>query len=344
MAEAIGLVSGSITIVKLFHTTVQVFDIVNSSKAYSSEIHVLCSKLELERTRLLKWGEIVGLTEINGIGPHSICDSRLYLEQYRRPIAYHLNHLLQLFEKVDQLLEKHGVCLDHADGDIQIESDGSTVTATASNKQLVKGPVHQIFPHQLETLRRSIKHHQTSVPWFKKAKWAVYQGDHFKNFVEEIKDLVDGLHKILPDISARTTERLIQEIEVSEDISSLCEVQAAAIGYHDDLAAAASARSEVLSVTRSTQRMSLERSTVTSEHIISDRKGRLPQAAGAPGLLSSREISEQYTKGAVSFSSMKDDSRLLSCQIRWIGVNEDGTDDDCGRLPLQHPAFSMLRS
>ena len=155
---------------------------------------------------------------------------------------------------------------------------------------------------------------------------------------------MDGLPKILPDISARTTERLIQEIEVSEDISSLNEVHAAAIGYHDDLAEAASARSELLSVTKSTQRMSLERSTVTSAHTISDRKGRLPRPAGAPKLLSSEEVIEQYTHGAVSFSSEKKDFRLLSCQIRWIGVIEEPNDNDCGLLPLQHSAFGMLPS
>ena len=157
MAEAIGIISGSITLVKLFHTAVQVFEIVNTSRAYSSEIHVLCTKLELERIRLLSWGELVGLTEINEIGPQPKSDSRLYDLRYRYQIAHCLKHLLELFKKVDGLLEKHGVRLNYADGDIQMEGDTSTVTATASNKQRVKSPVHEIYPHELGILRKSIK-------------------------------------------------------------------------------------------------------------------------------------------------------------------------------------------
>ena len=39
------------------------------------------------------------------------------------------------------------------------------------------------------------------------------------------------------------------------------------------------------------------------------------------------------------FQSQRQDSRLLSCDIQWIGVDDRPTDDDSGILPLQHPAF-----
>ena len=339
MAEVVGLISGGITIVSLFHTTIQVFDIVNTSKAYSSEIHILCSRLQIERARLVDWGELVGLTEIHEVGPQSAPDNRIYHPRYRHAIAHHLKRLLELFKNVDSLLEKHGVRLDQDDSDSSSEIDASTVRAGPSNKQVAKGPVQQVFLHQLETLRKSIKNHQTSVPWFKKAKWAVYQGDRFKGVVDEIRDLVDGLHKILPDVSARTKERLIQEIEISEDISSLDRVQAATIDFHNELAEAASARSEILSVSMSTQHTTIERSTIASDHTTTDRRGRRNRTQEVSSLLSLDAIFSHYSKGGLTFQSQKKDCRLLSCDVQWIGVDDRPTDDDCGFLPLQHSAF-----
>ena len=340
MAEVVGLISGGITIVKLFHTTIQVFDIVNTSKAYSSEIYILCSKLQIERTRLVSWGELVGLTEIHEIGPQAATDNRVYHPQYRPAIAHHLRRLLELFQKVDRLLEKHGVRLDQDDSDNSSESDGSTVRAGASNQQVAQGPVQQIFLHQVETLCKSIKDHQTSVPWFKKAKWAIYQSDRFKVVVDEIRDLVDGLHKILPDVSARTQQRLIQEIQVSEDISSLDAIQAATIDDYSEMAEAACARSETLSVYMSTQQTT-NRSTTLSDRTTSDRRSRRVRIQEGPRLQSLEAIFSHYAKGALSFESQKKDSRLLSCDIQWIGVDDKPTDDDCGFLPLQHSSFGQ---
>ena len=339
MAEVVGLISRGVTIVKLFHTTIQVFDIVNTSKAYSSDIHILCSKLQIERARLVDWGELVGLTEIHEVGPQSATDSRLYHPRYRHAIANHLKRLLELFQNVDSLLEKHGVRLDQDDSDSSSENDASTIKAGPSNWQVAKGPVQQVFLHQLETLRKSIKHHQTSVPWFKKAKWAVYQRDRFKGVVDEIRDLVDGLHKILPDVSARTKERLIEEIAVSEDIPSLDVVHAATIDFHNELAEAASARSESLSVSMSTQHTSVDRSTVASNRTIPIRRRRRDETQEDSRLLSLDAIFSHYSKGGLRFQSQRQDSRLLSCDIQWIGVDDRPTDDDCGILPLQHPAF-----
>lgn len=108
MAEVNGLISGSITLVKLFHVTIQVFDIVNTGRTYSSEIHILCSQLQIERVRLISWGELIGLTEIHGIGLQVKSDDRIYQPQCCHAIAHHLNRLLELFQKVDKFLEIFG--------------------------------------------------------------------------------------------------------------------------------------------------------------------------------------------------------------------------------------------
>ncbi|KAL9046511.1 MAG: hypothetical protein Q9214_000668 [Letrouitia sp. 1 TL-2023] len=157
-----------------------------------------------------------------------------------------------------------------------------------------------------------------SVKWFRKAKWAVYQGDRFRHFVEEIRDLVDGLHKILPDISASTTERLIREIHTATDINSVNEVHTVAIDYHNDLAEAASARSEALSSLMSTHRISRERSTIRSEESTTGRRARTDLIVWTSTLESSEDIIKQYSRGGVIFDAVKRDSRLKSYRIRWI--------------------------
>ena len=238
MAEAIGLISGSITLVNVFHVIIQVFDIVNTSRTYGSENHILCSQLRIEGVRLISWGELIGLTKIHGIGPQVKLDDRIYQPQCCHAIAHHLNRLLELFQKVNKFLDKHGVQLDQNRNDDDNSSendDASTSTARPSNRQILstsQGSVQHVFHSQLETIRKSIQNHQTTVPWFKKAKWAIYQRDRFRGVVDEIRGLVDGLHNILPDVRTQAKEQLSREIEISEDVRSLDMVQAATFEHH----------------------------------------------------------------------------------------------------------------
>ena len=71
MADAAGLAIG---IISLWKTCVQVFDIVDSSKKYGMDFELLRLKLEVERIRLLMWGDIIGLNEVQAVDRVFIAD------------------------------------------------------------------------------------------------------------------------------------------------------------------------------------------------------------------------------------------------------------------------------
>src|SRR5271168_3259224 len=60
--EPLGLAIGVAGLVPLFSVCVQLFDIVDSGKAYGKDYEILIAKVEVERVRLFLWGESVGLS------------------------------------------------------------------------------------------------------------------------------------------------------------------------------------------------------------------------------------------------------------------------------------------
>ena len=76
--DIVGFVIGVVT---AWETAVHVFEIIDSGKKYGMDYEVLRVKLEVERIRLMIWGEAVGLSEVERGRPSP--DPRLNREQVR---------------------------------------------------------------------------------------------------------------------------------------------------------------------------------------------------------------------------------------------------------------------
>lgn len=91
----------------LWKTCVQVFDVVESGQRYGMDYELLRVKLDVERVRLLSWGEAIGLSDdysnLQGAGPSrpSLAlrmDSRLQSENVNRAVISLLGCIQHLFE------------------------------------------------------------------------------------------------------------------------------------------------------------------------------------------------------------------------------------------------------
>ena len=72
MVEAAGLVLG---VLALWQNCIEVFGVIDSVRRYGVDYEVLCVEFEVERMRLLCWGDAVGLSSSQD--PRPTPDKRL---------------------------------------------------------------------------------------------------------------------------------------------------------------------------------------------------------------------------------------------------------------------------
>lgn len=60
-AEAIGLAFGAISLASLFQTCVACYEYIDRGRNYSKDLARLMTKLEIEKIRLVLWGEAVDI-------------------------------------------------------------------------------------------------------------------------------------------------------------------------------------------------------------------------------------------------------------------------------------------
>ncbi len=60
-AEAIGLAFGAISLAGLFQTCVECYGYIDRGRTYSKDLAQLMTKLEIEKIRLVLWGEAVDI-------------------------------------------------------------------------------------------------------------------------------------------------------------------------------------------------------------------------------------------------------------------------------------------
>ena len=62
-AEVAGLTVGAVVLASLFSTCIECFDYLKSTQDFRRDYRLLLVKLDLEKTRLLIWGNAVGILE-----------------------------------------------------------------------------------------------------------------------------------------------------------------------------------------------------------------------------------------------------------------------------------------
>lgn len=92
-----------------------VFDIVGHSKKNGPEYELCRPKLEIERLRLLAWGDAVGFVEFEaGLRQW---DSRLQEEQIKKVVLQALGGIQQTFNDTKKLRSRYGLVQVSSNGD-----------------------------------------------------------------------------------------------------------------------------------------------------------------------------------------------------------------------------------
>ncbi|KAI0387575.1 prion-inhibition and propagation-domain-containing protein [Hypomontagnella monticulosa] len=210
MAEAFGIVSGTIGIASIFSTCVECFDYIKIGRRFGKDFQTELLTLGLLKLRLSRWGEAVHVYEDPLLGQPESTAANVRLA---KNTLYQILVLLADSEKVSnkyRLVGKPGEdlsALSTADLDAKIGALDNRMRTLAAKRQK----------------RSSI---------FKLTGWALYDKEHYSRLVEGIAKLLTNLEDAFPMPEAQPLAQ--RDIE---QISSSMKEQAVTLKTIEELAA-----------------------------------------------------------------------------------------------------------
>ncbi|KAI4524936.1 hypothetical protein K525DRAFT_291374 [Schizophyllum commune Loenen D] len=243
--EVAGLVIGATSILALWETCVQVFDIVVSGQHYGMDSEIARVKLEVERVRLLMWGQAVGLSSVRlpeeGVPSPGPCHPRLGRPEVTDAVMRILGCIHHLFKDTDALQRRYG---------LQRTSERSSVSAvldiSPENNASSATILESVFKKAYASLQKSSRRNNRITTLRKRAHWAILDKTKFSLLVQEIRAFNDSLSALFPDVSTETQDSLRQDIEASDEIASLRLLQQASANDYAELSDTASERLSLL--------------------------------------------------------------------------------------------------
>jgi hypothetical protein len=171
----------------LYTTILDVLDRISAAKSYRKDYDLFVTKVEIERLRLFRWGQAVGLA-YGGIPHENLQDptvQRAVCELFRRAICF--------FEDSEVVKKRHGVETP-ARGFISLvpERVGSLRTMGADRETSLV--VATAVDHPRERAGRLQKGTST----LRKVKWAFSGKAKSEKLVQELAWFIDRLHALVP--------------------------------------------------------------------------------------------------------------------------------------------------
>ncbi|KAJ6286662.1 prion-inhibition and propagation-domain-containing protein [Bipolaris maydis] len=245
MTEAAGLALG---VVALWKTCVEVFEVVDSGRSYGMEYELLRVKLEVERIRLVTWGDTIGL---DGENSTTRPDTRLQQSNVNETVMRLLGCIQHIFDNSERLQSNYGLR----------PSEDQTQNASV-DIGVGPGILGAVFRRPYENLRRAARDRQRDTKLRKKALWAIHDRRKFQTMIMEIKGFNDNLESLFPGSRLQVAEALRIDVESSAAVEELQLLQEATSEDHEVLSDVASARLEVLGASTVRSELLTDRSTV----------------------------------------------------------------------------------
>ena len=165
----------------------------------------LKSWLQIEKIRLLIWGSLVGL---DGLASKCVGPLTLYIEA---------GVSLQIFANSKELVSRYGL-------QAREDADATCPLQLLSTPGSVSSPRIKAM---LSVFSISDEANQSGIDIRERARWAIHDRSKFVLLVQDLKDLIDGLNAITPNMVARHKRMVKREIESVRDPETLALVQSA---------------------------------------------------------------------------------------------------------------------
>jgi Prion-inhibition and propagation len=203
MVEAAGLAIGIISLATTFDSIINIFEYIHLGKTFGPDFQDCLLKLDNARLRLSRWGEAVGLSQVDE-NTKSLKDTKISEADIPRAERL-LGAILEELERVKVLDAKFRAgkeCNDQSLVVLSAETDLNSIGMS----------LH-------ETMRKMAKQRQNHLSLRQKAKWALFDRAYFKDMIEKVGDNTKELLELFP--AAQPLEKALVDKETLELSKSL---------------------------------------------------------------------------------------------------------------------------
>ena len=205
--EPISLTIGAVALASLFSLCIQCFDLIEVGCNLGFDYELLIVKLSIEKRRLMIWGEAVGI-----VRPDQDRDKLLDEQETHDLIDRILTSIQKLFHDTDALRSKYG---------LEKASDKQPMSTTVIDGSVICHSTFENSPFAQFQKRVSRFHEKAGL--IAKTRWAIRDNSKFIRLIDNLKDLLDGLHQITTSPATSILKGLLirQEVEVISDLRTL---------------------------------------------------------------------------------------------------------------------------
>ncbi|MCJ1381186.1 hypothetical protein MMC17_004295 [Xylographa soralifera] len=205
--EVAGIVIGAVALASLFTDCIECLDYIDVAQSFDRDYNILLTKLDIEKQRLLIWGESYGLLDDKTVDRTHHDSTRTEATVKRFLITIHM-----IFTDTDKMEEKYG-----------LQYSGSS---SPPGNSLHRAP----FTRYASTIHKSKVGKSSSSNKF---SWAIQDRSKFSAMITDLKDLIDGLENIVPEDNMKRQQLITKDIiSLFPDVASLRLIQEACTDTH----------------------------------------------------------------------------------------------------------------
>lgn len=205
--EVTSLMLGVVSLAGLFNTCIEAFSYLKVAQSLERDLEILLVKLDIQKARLISWGNSVGIVRAPNDGRSAILED----EQTMQIIQRSLESIHVLLTDSQQLRDRYALC----------EVPESSNVAALRHVELVSPTSMTIFRRSYNRLCNRIVTKDRRVPAPNRIVWAIQDREKFGGLVDHLRDLVDGLVTLLPPVVQSAGNRIIEDDIASLRISNL---------------------------------------------------------------------------------------------------------------------------
>jgi hypothetical protein len=215
--EAAGLAVGAIALASLFSTCVECFECYEAARDAEEDLKTILVKLDLEKTRLLIWGDQVGVLKTTQQGRSK------YLDEFNKQLQQVFERLNYLLTRSDESRESYGRILrtqqDHTIAMIRDDLSRSSKRLFVSSWDDFKTEFGPKINTALEKPALRIR-------------WAITGKRQFEALVLEVRGFIDSLNDYVK-LPRQTVDSIVyREITLVDDLTRLRLVEGASEGVY----------------------------------------------------------------------------------------------------------------
>jgi hypothetical protein len=195
MAEATGLLLGTLALASLFNDCVEGYGYVEKFKLHGKDYEILSTRLDVEKAMLLQWGDRAGLLQTNDQERDSRLDDKLTAPV----IEGVLNCIKLILADSEKLKSKYGLVVST-----------NAATPAEDNPSLVSNSRMNAHTRSYREFLKKINKKQIQTPILRKVKWAIHDCKKFGELLDVLSFFNSRLNDLLP-ITAKLHKMLVME-------------------------------------------------------------------------------------------------------------------------------------